>query len=464
MDNSNSSAVTSLNDKREHTQALIELDGVSRLLGINSLAWDLSVQQVLRVAGLTANEYLLKESIAPSAGSPAEVLGHRTLRALVEGSKKDNGLEQDWTEFQSKLTALIYRQKYNVTENDYQEINDLFDDATQILGRAPVDSAEFHGAKQRALAERVEELLEDKNRLQADFERRNGALQQDLTRKTAEADQARGEVQRVSTDTARTIQEMRRETARLQEETESRADARVEEARKVASLETQRKLSELRDSLQTSITQAEGQRQVAEGELADLRTRINNGEYVTKAAVEEVNEKLSQLRMSELSMRNDLLAVNEQLTTERLTSASLREEVIKLNDARAQDRNQIETLESRLSNIIEDRTQTTEFAIMHERLTLSRADNGLLNSQLIAEQGRSKKLEGGLNDIRGAYKQLRISGRQYCDSLKSQIGTLQTEKDAIARDLSQVKMILAVTMTCGTGTAVAFCLKHLGFF
>lgn len=464
MDNSNSSAVTSLNDKREQTFALAELDGASRLLAINSLSWDLSTEQVLRIAGLTANEHLLKDSVVPGTGSPAEVLGHKTLRSLVEGSKKDNGLEQDWSVFQAKMTALVYRQKYNVTENDYQEINALFDDATQILGRAPFDSAEFHGAKQRALAERVEELLGDKQRQQAEFDRKTSALQQDLVRKTSEAEQSRGEVQRISADAARSIQEMRRETARLQEETEVRADTRVEEARKVASIETQRKLTELRDSLQASITHAESQRQVAEGELGDLRSRIASGEYVSKAAMEEVNDKLSQLRMSEVGMRNDLLAVNEQLTTERLVSASLREEVSKLHEARSQDRDQIETLEARLSNIIEDRTQTTEFAIMHERLTNNRDMIADLNAQLATEQARTKKLEGGLNDVRGAYKQLRISGRQYCDSLKSQIGTLQTEKNAVSRDLSQIKVVLAVTLTCGTGTAIALCLKHLGLF
>ena len=464
MDNSNSAAISSLNDKREHTQALIELDGASRLLGINSLAWDLPLKHVLSMAGLAANEYLLKESVATGAGSAAEILGHKTLRSLVESSKKDHGLEQDWADFQAKMTALVYQQKFNVTESDYQEINALFDDATQILGRAPLDSAEFHGAKQRALTERVDELLADKQRLVAEHDRKTSTLQQDLTRKAGEAEQARGEVQRISADAARSIQEMRRDTARLQEETEVRADARVEEARKIASQETQRKLTELRDSLQASISEAESQRRAAESELGDLRSRIASGEYVSKAVLEEVNDKLGQLRMSEVGMRNDLLAVNEQLTSERMISANLREEVSKLNEARSQDRDQIETLEARLSNIIEDRTQTTEFAILHERLTNNRDEISGLKGQISTEQARTKKLEGGLNDVRGAYKQLRISGRQYCDSLKSQISTLQTEKDAVSRDLSQIKVVLAVTLTCGTGTAIAFCLKHLGLF
>lgn len=464
MDNGNSSAVASLNDKREQAIALVELDGASRMLGINSLSWDLGTQQVLRVAGLTANEHLLKDNVAPGAGSPAELLGHRTLRALVEGSKKDNGLELDWTEFQAKMTALVYRQKYNLTENDYQEINALFDDATQILGRAPSDSAEFHGAKQRALAERVDQLVGENHRQQAEYDRKTSSLQQELTRKTGEAEQARGEAQRVSADAVRSIQEMRRDSARLQEETEVRADARVEEARKEASIETQRKLTELRDSLQASITQAEAQRQAAEGELKELQRRIAAGEYVTKATLEEINNKLGQLRLSEVNMRNDLLAVNEQLTAEKLVSAGLREEVTRLQDARIQDREQITTLETRLSTIIEDRTQTTEFAIMHERLTNNRDTIAELTTQLDTERSRSHKLEGKLNSVRGSYKQLHTSGRQYCDSLKTQITELQVEKNAVTRDLSQIKVVLAVTLTCGTLAAIAFGLKHLGFF
>jgi len=135
-----------------------------------------------------------------------------------------------------------------------------------------------------------------------------------------------------------------------------------------------------------------------------------------------------------------------------------------LQDARIQDREQITTLETRLSTIIEDRTQTTEFAIMHERLTNNRDTIAELTTQLDTERSRSHKLEGKLNSVRGSYKQLHTSGRQYCDSLKTQITELQVEKNAVTRDLSQIKVVLAVTLTCGTLAAIAFGLKHLGFF
>lgn len=462
MENSNLSAVSSLNDKREETQALIELDGASRVLSIPSFAWDLTVQQVLRVAGLTANEYLLNENVAPTAGSPAHVLGHQTLRSLVEGSQKDNGLQQDWVDFRAKMTALVYRQKYSITENDYQEINALFEDASEILGRSPIDSAEFHGAKQKALAERVEQLVADKSRMQSDFERTTQNLKQDLLKKTSEVEQVRSDAQRVSAEAAQSIQDMHRETARLQETSEANANARIEEARKTAVLETQRKLTELRDSLQGQISAAEGQRLVAEGELADLRARINAGEYVAKSELEALTEKLSAIRMSEVGMRNDLLAVNQQLTDERLISAGLREELARASQARVQEREHIESLEGRLATIINDRTQSAEFAVMHERLTLSKDENAALSAELVSQKGASQKLERKFHDVLGAYKELRKSGRQYCDSLKGQIGTLETKHAAIYRELTHVKIALAVTLTCGTGASIALVLKHMG--
>lgn len=463
MENSTSSAVASLTEKREMTNALLELDGASRVLAIPSFAWDVVVQQVLRVANLSVNELLLSENVAPQPGSSADVLGHRSLRALVEGSKRDNGLEQDWLDFRAKMTALVYRTKFNISESDFKEINAQVEDACEILGRQPIDSTEFHGAKQKVLAERVESLLGEQQRLQHDFDRRFQSLQHDLTRKSSEAEQARSEAQRVAADAAQSIQAMRRETALLQERTETQANARIEDERNANLIETQRKLAEQRVSLEGDIAEALSQKQVAEGELNDLLARIQTGEYVARAEVKAIEDKLEQIRMSELSMRNELLTINQQLTDERLANASLREQVSQAAAARDLDQKHIEELEKRVSTIIHDRTQTTEFVVLNERLSYSREANTTLTAELNESRLLNEKLGRALNDVRGAHKQLRIDGRQYCDALKAQISVLDQKNSLLVRNLTQVKMVLAVAMTTGMGVTAVLVLKHLSF-
>src|SRR5690606_22624500 len=152
----NSSTVVAFN---KSPQLKIDLNSIIRSLSI--LSWDLQVQQVITFADLAVNDSLLNETVALNPSSKPHELGHENLREFVTRSQEENGLGLKWDDFYPKMSSLVYRNHYAMHQRDHQEINALVEDATKILGHRPIDVAEYHAAKERALQLQIQTLQRD---------------------------------------------------------------------------------------------------------------------------------------------------------------------------------------------------------------------------------------------------------------------------------------------------------------
>lgn len=463
MDKSNNNAIVhSFTDRKNAGQARIELDSARRCQSMSSFAWDLTVQQVLRLAGLPISDALLAEDLVPSTGSLANQLGHETLQSLVSKSEAEDGMGQDWSDFRERLTAVVYKQKYQITENEYREINNQVEDATQILGRAPMDGSEFHGAKQKALVEKIANVERESQFRISDLTDKNSALMRDMGRKQQELETSRQETQRLSQEAAQKITDMRRETAASMERTERMAEERVSREVERMTQEKLQALAQQREEISGAVREAESKRLVVEDELRTLQRKIDAGEYVPASVLENLNARLDASGLVEVELRNQLLSFNEQLTTEQHTTHALRQEIEALRFAASDDKQQIQTLEKRLSDVIEDRLGSTEFAVLQERLQMSRSENAQLTATIGQLQHENAKLERGISQFRGAHQTLKLEGRQYCNNLKEQLTQANQNNQNLVRQVSQTKLILGIVLASGVISSVALGLSLTG--
>lgn len=464
MDNSKNSAVVhSLTDKRMTTQAHVELDGARRLLSMPTFSWNLAVQHILGMAGLDVSEALLVDEPPTAITSSAYQLGHTSVKSLIATPAEQDGMGLDWGEFREKLTAAVYKKKYQISDNDFREVNALVEDATAILGRAPIDVGEFHSTKERALSEKISNLTrEHDSRVRAMADKQQ-SLTRELAQRQQELDTARSDQERLSQEVLQRINDMRRETAESQERIERQADLRISQETERVSRERDVALGQLREQISGQVAEANNQRALAESELKSIQDQIANGVYVPSSVVKALEEKLTKSNMAEVELHNQLLALNAHLVQEQQDSLSLRNQLETLLTSTSGDKEQIRVLEQRLRDVVDERLNgSTEFMLLQERLNMSRSEITALIQTNDSLKATNLKLERDYSEVSGAYTNLKAQGKEYCEHLRTINREACDRNTTLIKQFGQAKLMLGVVLVTGAGAAIALTLSMTG--
>lgn len=419
MDDKNNQAVISLTSHKTNNVSKAEVESARNCLSI--LSWDMQVQQVAGLCGLSVTQSILEGDAAPIPGSHADNLGHKSLRQLVESSSDTNGLGVKWEDFEEKLTARVYRDRFAIQESDFTEINKLVNDVKSELGRMPHDASEFHGTKQKVLLEKIESI-------KSDFEANNKSMQETQRQLMKQNTQLSEETQKMKlrmdealNESAMKIQEAYREAARKIEESELLAETQKAALQQELENQSKQKIAQAEKEYKDKLKESEQALASVQSDLSALENKIASGELVNRETISVLKADLER-------------AVSEELKAKRLsdelrgTISSLEKTIDQMNDATIQEinkhnetRKHIEELESQLRESVENRLKGSEYAIYQERLVQMREKNTALSAEIESKNMLLEKAEAQRNELNGRYEEYRSEGSKYTQKLQLEI-------------------------------------------
>ncbi|WP_025562593.1 hypothetical protein [Psychromonas sp. SP041] len=158
----------------DSTRVSEDFTGLKSSLGF--LDWTLQVQTLIKASGLPVGDVLLeKEAIIP-VGSMAFGLGHKNLADFITGSHENLGVSWSWDKWLAYATAFRHKSFYEIHLNDPEEINAQYNDIKLILGRDPINSAEFHVAKEQNFNNQKSELIKSHESVKLELNNKLSAI------------------------------------------------------------------------------------------------------------------------------------------------------------------------------------------------------------------------------------------------------------------------------------------------
>lgn len=113
--------------------------------------WTFKIQSIIQSTGLPANvDFTQADTVLPS-GSMASRFGHKTLGGYISSNNVNMGHGYEWSQWCKEVEAYQHKTKFGIYDNNVEEILKQVSDIEKALGRLPVDSAEFHKAKDEIL-------------------------------------------------------------------------------------------------------------------------------------------------------------------------------------------------------------------------------------------------------------------------------------------------------------------------
>lgn len=431
-DSAAKSVVHDLKVARVNSSSRAEVEGARRALDIFS--WDMVVQKAATLCGLTVSEAMLAP-IAPLFGSHAANLGHATLESLVSKPEGEDGLGLDWNDFQLKAKAFVYRAKFAMNDSSFEDILEQVDQASKLIGRLPGDATEFHGAKQKALNDNIIEMRREYTARIEESQSKTNELMRNLDKANTEVVDLKAATKTLQQDSAARIQQVTREMALRAEQVEQEAAQELLNERKRLEAEFHERTASERAAFEAKIETAIQSRQVAEQAVEAYKHRIEAGDLVDSAVLVELNTKLEAAKLAEEHIRTQILDLNDQLTQSQKRAELLKEEngIYQLNINELNQ--QISQLESQMRELVEQKSGTAEFAVLHERLEIRKQEVEKLRNELKAENIARRRAENGLAQVTGKFEQMKAQGTTMIQKLRLQVSELNnTNKLTMAQN------------------------------
>lgn len=443
MSDHSENTVLNLDVKRITNKARVELEGARNTLNI--LPWDLGVQQVIKLAGLTINDDICAQGIKTLASSHAAQLGHATLESFVSSSYENDGMALDWTDFSKRMLALSSRQRLMIGDDiGYPEINARVSDAEKILGRAPRTGSEYHEAIKSKLRQDFDRLKAETDARFAQMESNVKTMVRDLSDANDREAQAKAEARRISAECATRIQEINRETAQLAEGYERQADKAVSDARVEFERESEALSSSLRAEMASALSAASSAKAQIEGQLAAIQNKVATGELVSRSVVMDLEAQLAAIKVTEGELRSNISAFNERVEADKVKIQSLNAEAAMLKDEIVELKAEVVEMEARNRELMTVRLGASDFAIMRERIEMRGEQVAELQAKLDHATNENIVLNSDLGRMSGRYEQLRITHRHYQKSTRSDIAKLAECNTNNASRYREVRLYLLV--------------------
>jgi hypothetical protein len=421
------STVLSLDSARNNSAAKAELLGMHR--SMQFFSWDMLVSKVFNYCGIAVSEgFLVNYVVTPSPTSVAGQLGHLTMESLVSKPESEYGLGQDWAEFKQKAIALVYRGKYALSSSaDYLEIIDQVEDTTKILQRAPGDAAEFHSAKEKALNDNIIEMRRDHETKMTDARDRQHEMTRSLDKVKAQVISLEASTQSLKQDSAARIQQITRDMAKQAEQLEKDHSQRVKDACLVIEQECEQKIAAEKLKFEGLVAAAVAERESAQQAVNEYKNRVSSGDLVEASVLEALNGKLEEAVSAESAVRGKFMELSDELTQTHKRLELMGDENTLLQSKIDGLNEQISQLEISMRELVEARSGSTEFAVLHERLDMRMQEIVKLKTELEKELKARKKAEGAVAVWKDRFLQLRAQGNGIIKTLKQRNVTLTAQ-------------------------------------
>lgn len=273
---------------------------------IQFMHWNIIVQHVASAAGIPVSAMLEQENAKVSELSLAGRLGHSTLKDFVQKPQSDGGLEMAWGDWSEMARAQRLKGQFGIYADDPKEIVAEYGDVAHILGRDPLDAADYHKAKDAVLIQRAK-----------DKERQHN-LQMSELRERADSALSHAEESR------KRVEEERQKSERLQAQLDheiNETQRKIDEAIKVQHAEKIKALVEQKQEFETlkqnaiDAVRRESELKVNEAfeQMESIRAKFNSNNFVPKSEFEFVSDKLQKEQAQNQTYLQKIHSLNMEL-------------------------------------------------------------------------------------------------------------------------------------------------------
>jgi chromosome segregation ATPase len=388
---------------------------------VHSLRWTLHVPLVGDALGFGYR--VVSEMANPdhpiSEGSVAALTGLSTVGELISSKISEGGLDLDWNEWKSSVSAFIYRKQFSIHHSKKEDILAEYQDVVSFLGRGPNDALEFQRAKTKILGQERKSESDILRGESASLRLRNQelektkvvldeevtALKSNIETLTADLDSAKGFSSRIESE--RDI-----DLAKAAFDAESRVGASMKAHFDSEMAELVHVIKGLKENLEKAQNEADRSNELAESRSTDLAS-VNNRykalviEHDTlvsqyselKTASERgddqvlsLSAKISDLKI-QLEEKSNLL-INAKNHTHSETQEALLEDIKMLNS-------EISGLSSSLSKTKRSLLKLEAMSVrMKDYIAFLKSEREKQDQQLSEREGQLRQAMRKVTDLR----------------------------------------------------------------
>lgn len=268
--------------------------------------WSIVVQHIASAAGIPVSGMLEQETTPVSEHSLARRLGHATLKDFVQKGQSDGGLEIAWSEWSTMAKAQRLKGQFGIYADEPKEILAEYSDVAHILGRDPLDAADYHKAKDAVIIQRAKDKERQHNLQMSEMkERADSALSQaEQSRQHAHNEQKKAEHLQALLD-----QEIESTQRKIDEATKAKHSEKIK-----ALVEQKQEFEDLKASAIEAVRRESDLRLTEAFEQMDsLRSKYNSDNFVPKSDYEFVSEKLEKEQTQSQTYLQKIHALNMEM-------------------------------------------------------------------------------------------------------------------------------------------------------
>ncbi len=368
--------------------------------------WAIQLQSIASAAGIPVCDALKDKNTEIPIYSIAGSMGFSNIHSFITSQ---NGIDIPWEDWENRVSALSYREKFGIYADNAKEIVLEYNDICSILRRPPANAAEYHMAKDSAILSK--KMEQEQRHLQERSE-----MSQRILAVSKERDAETG---KYLSEKERSAQLTLQLSKAIQKAEDDIALARIA-FNKDKEIELNAIKSEFEKSLaeHTMMIKQESQAHInnANYQMEQLKSHYNSGNYISKKEYNVVEQELANERnnnreyirkLNEATANYEFAAeqiaalkgsehdLTSKLSELEQTVASLKMEIEELNNLDMSDislgmihmQNKVHDLQSQIENL---------------RITKQQAEdhNSFLKTQILTLRGNLSRAIDSNNKIR----------------------------------------------------------------
>jgi predicted nuclease with TOPRIM domain len=215
--------------------------------------------------------------------------------------------------------------------------------------------------------------------------------------------------------------------AKQAEQLEKDHSQRVKDACLVIEQECEQKIAAEKLKFEGLVAAAVAERESAQQAVNEYKNRVSSGDLVEASVLEALNGKLEEAVSAESAVRGKFMELSDELTQTHKRLELMGDENTLLQSKIDGLNEQISQLEISMRELVEARSGSTEFAVLHERLDMRMQEIVKLKTELEKELKARKKAEGAVAVWKDRFLQLRAQGNGIIKTLKQRNVTLTAQ-------------------------------------
>jgi organic radical activating enzyme len=250
--------------------------------------------------------------------------------------------------------------------------------------------------------------------------------------------------QTLKQDSAARIQQITRDMAKQAEQLEKDHSQRVKDACLVIEQECEQKIAAEKLKFEGLVASAVAERESAQQAVDEYKNRLSTGDLVEASVLEALNGKLEEAVSAEAAVRGKFMELSDELTQTHKRLELMGDENTLLQSKIDSLNEQSSQLEISMRELVEQRSGSAEYAVLHERLDMRMQEIIKLKTELEKELKARKKAEGAVAVWKDRFLQLRSQGDGIIKTLNQRILTLKGQYAGAKAENGHFKIAMGV--------------------